>query len=322
MASSLAPSPRGARAFWEFCRPHTIVGTSLSVLAMAVIALKLTPAGAGAAGWPPSTLALWLLAAWIPSLGANVFIVGLNQLTDIAIDRINKPHLPLASGAFSVATGRWIVGLSGLVAVLGGAREGPILLITLLLGMAVGTSYSLPPLRLKRFPFWAALCIVSVRGLVANIGFFDHFRQRLSQTSGWSVFRQPIPAEVWALTAFVVIFSIAIALLKDVPDATGDRQHRITTFTLRWGAAAVLSRSRWVLTVAYGLMIALALGDSLSGLNQTFFLASNLLALALLWWRSRTVDIQVKGSTTRFYQFIWKLFFLEYLLLPIACLLA
>jgi len=27
--------------------------------------------------------------------------VGLNQLEDVAIDRINKPHLPLAAGEFS-----------------------------------------------------------------------------------------------------------------------------------------------------------------------------------------------------------------------------
>lgn len=43
--------------------------------------------------------------AVIPALCMNVYIVGLNQLYDIDIDKVNKPNLPLASGEFSVATG-------------------------------------------------------------------------------------------------------------------------------------------------------------------------------------------------------------------------
>ena len=39
------------------------------------------------------------LTAVSPALLANVYIVGLNQLSDIEIDRVNKPELPLASGA-------------------------------------------------------------------------------------------------------------------------------------------------------------------------------------------------------------------------------
>lgn len=35
----------------------------------------------------------------------NVSIVGINQLTDIAIDRVNKPTLPLASGEMTPAAG-------------------------------------------------------------------------------------------------------------------------------------------------------------------------------------------------------------------------
>ena len=40
---------------------------------------------------------------------------------------------------------------------------------------------------------------------------------------------------MWALTAFVLPFSLAIAILKDVPDAEGDRRRRIATFTVRHG---------------------------------------------------------------------------------------
>ncbi|EDX70853.1 hypothetical protein MC7420_142 [Coleofasciculus chthonoplastes PCC 7420] len=45
-------------------------------------------------------------------------------------------------------------------------------------------------------------------------------------------------------------------------------------------------------------------------------------ALVLVWWRSQDVDLQDKVAIASFYQFIWKLFFLEYLMFPTACLLA
>jgi homogentisate phytyltransferase/homogentisate geranylgeranyltransferase len=45
------------------------------------------------------------------------------------------------------------------------------------------------------------------------------------------------------------------------------------------------------------------------------------MALGLVWWRSQKVDLQEKEAIAQFYQFIWKLFFLEYLIFPTACLL-
>ena len=45
---------------------------------------------------------------------------------------------------------------------------------------------------------------------------------------------------MWALTLVVLPFSLAIAILKDVPDAEGDRRFRIMTFTVRLGGRAVL----------------------------------------------------------------------------------
>ncbi len=55
-----------------------------------------------------------LLQALVPALLMNVCIVGLNQLYDVEIDRVNKPYLPLASGELSEAQGRRIVGATGM----------------------------------------------------------------------------------------------------------------------------------------------------------------------------------------------------------------
>ena len=48
----------------------------------------------------------WTLLA---GLCVNVYIVGVNQLEDVEIDRVNKPFLPLAAGDLSRATARRVV---------------------------------------------------------------------------------------------------------------------------------------------------------------------------------------------------------------------
>lgn len=295
-------------ALWKFSRPHTIIGTTFSVLALFFMALAVTPQS-GEMG---------LLAALVGTLVAcwagNLYIVGLNQLEDIAIDQINKPHLPVASGEFSLGMGRLIVSLSGSLALLLAVVQGPFLAATVGISLGIGTVYSLPPIRLKRFPFWAALCIFSVRGVIVNLGLFLHFN-RVFGEAAW------IPPQVWALTLFILGFTFAIAILKDIPDLEGDRQYNITTLTIQLGAAAVLNLGLWVITACYGgLAIAALVG--LPGVNQPFLIATHLLALAALWLRSQSVDLKHKPAIASFYQFVWKLFFLEYLIFPVACLLS
>ena len=289
-------------AFWKFSRPHTIVGTSLSVLGLYLMAFALNkPAFA----LPPTAMILPLITC----LCGNVYIVGLNQLEDVAIDRINKPHLPIAAEEFSRAQATAIVGITGILAIGLAMVQGWFLLGTVGLSLAIGTAYSLPPIRLKRFPVWASLCIFTVRGVIVNLGLFLHF-----QGGG------PIPPAVWALTLFVLGFTFAIAIFKDIPDMEGDRQYHITTFTLKLGQKRVFALAIGVIGLCYlGLVLAALLG--LPGVNRLFLVSSHLAALALLAWGSRRVNFQEKRSMSRCYQFVWKLFFLEYLLFPIACLL-
>ena len=295
-------------AFWKFCRPHTVIGTSLSVIGLASVAWGLS---AESTVLPAASWLLPLLAC----LCGNVYIVGLNQLEDIEIDRINKPHLPIASGEFSKRLGTAIVLLTGGLALLLSAWGGVFLLATVWSSLAIGTAYSLPPIRLKRFPVWASLCIFSVRGAIVNLGLFLHFDHQLgNQQLGHS---PQIPPAVWALTLFVLAFTFAIAIFKDIPDLEGDRRYQISTFTVRLGQTAVFNLARWVLTVCYVGMI--AAGWWIDGVNSGLLTATHLVLLAVFWIFSLRVDLQDKASIAQFYQFIWKLFYLEYLIFPIAC---
>jgi len=298
-------------AFWKFSRPHTIIGTSLSVLGLYLIAYSTATENS----IPSLLLNLGqLLGTWIACLCGNVYIVGLNQLEDVAIDQINKPHLPLAAGEFSKAQGQLIVAITGTLALLLAWLMGSFLLGMVSISLAIGTAYSLPPIRLKQFPFWAALCIFSVRGAIVNLGLFLHFNWVLQGS-------QTIPSSVWVLTLFILVFTFAIAIFKDIPDMEGDRQYQITTFTIALGQQRVFNLARWVLTVCY-LGMALAGLLWLDSVNSVLLVSTHLVLLGLMWWQSVKVDLQDKSAIAQFYQFIWKLFFLEYLLFPAACLLA
>ncbi|NJK35553.1 MAG: homogentisate phytyltransferase [Oscillatoriales cyanobacterium SM2_2_1] len=281
---------------WQFSRPHTIVGTTLSVLALYFFAYHFTADWTGQ-GWA-------LAGTLVACLAGNLYIVGLNQLTDVAIDRINKPHLPLAAGTLSMGTGQWLVAIAGLASLILAGIQGIYLLGTVLVSLGLGTAYSLPPARLKRFPFWAALCIVGVRGVVVNLGLFCHFRSLAAAPLAPSL-------PVLLLTGFVVWFSVAIALLKDLPDTKGDAQFAINTLAVQWGQRRVFAIAWWGLLVLY-------LGFALVFIGITpWGTAAHLVLAFALWSAQRSVDFSEQPSLSRFYQFIWRLFYAEYVLLPV-----
>ena len=300
------PAARPLGALWRFSRPHTIVGTTVSIVALYLIAADTLPGlTLGGGLWD----LWWTLVA---GLAVNVYIVGINQLEDVEIDRVNKPFLPLAAGEMTMEYARGVVVASAALAVGLAITQGTEETAAVLAALAVGTAYSTPPLRLKRFPVAASLCISGVRSVVVNLGVYAHFSLAFDGTV-------TIPAAVWALTIVVLPFSFAIAILKDVPDAEGDRRFRIMTFTVRVGGAKVFRAGVAVLGLAYvGMAV---LGPLLIPEADPFVLAAgHLAALALLLGWARGADPSDPAVFTRFYMRVWKLFFLEYGLVALACL--
>lgn len=289
-------------AFIRFCRPHTIIATSLQVVGLFVLA-------GGIQMLSPSSLAM-LAVTLIACLAANLYIVGLNQVQDVEIDRINKPFLPLASGEFSLRQGKWIVALAALLAIGLAITQSPFLLLTVALSMIIGTAYSLPPLFLKGRPLWAALSIAFVRGFVANVGLFLHFNQKLQPDS-------PIPWPlVIGLAIFFFGFGLVIALYKDIPDLTGDREFGIRTFTVRLGPEKVFNGGRWILSAFYLVPIVASLAI-LPRSDGFVLLVAHLFMVALFLLVSRSVDLTDAAAITRFYMFLWSLFYAEYILLSL-----
>jgi homogentisate phytyltransferase/homogentisate geranylgeranyltransferase len=205
---------------WEFSRPHTIIGSTLSVLTLFCIALY---------GHQFQTNQLpILLISLLSGLCTNIYITGLNQWTDVDVDLINKPWLPIPAGDLSKDGAMRIVFVVGMIALLASAYLSFAFCALIFVIMLIGTAYSLPPLKFKRNHIAAASAISIVRGILVNIGFYVHFKYQLFHDPSFNTIILP-------LVIFVTSFSIGIAWFKDIPDTEGDAQYEFGTLALSLG---------------------------------------------------------------------------------------
>ncbi len=301
--------------FWKFTRPHTVIGSALSVSAIYLLALGTTGVAAEAAsgavaGASPAYVRIWL-PSLIAALACNVFITGLNQWCDVEVDRINKPWLPIPAGLLSKREGLIIV-LSSLLIALGSAA----LLSWAFLGLIafisfLGWAYSMPPIQFKRHHFGAALAITVVRGILVNLGFYAHYTQQLTGEAR-------LDAIIWPLTIFVALFSIGIAWFKDIPDTKGDAEYRFGTLALRMGRPAAFRAGVAVVAAGYVSVLAAAMMGLLPA-GEFYFAAFGVPVLMFLAMAAR-LDVDNDAQVKRFYLFFWGLFFLAYVLYPLGAL--
>ena len=191
-----------------------------------------------------------VLLALVAALNMNVFITGLNQMYDIQIDLVNKPYLPVASGEFPVPFAWAMVLMQGITGALTALAFGtPALAYTVVGSGVIGVVYSHPhPLfRWKRFPTPAASCIFVIRGLVVQIGFYEHMRLSVDAEVGSWHANKTLTFSI----AFFVVLGVAIALFKDVPDIAGDAQADIQTLAVQMGPRSVVNLTAVISATAY-----------------------------------------------------------------------
>jgi homogentisate phytyltransferase / homogentisate geranylgeranyltransferase len=308
---------------WRFTRPHTIIGSALAIPSLHLIA---APTLAAACTW---TTVQSIAYATVPALLMNLYITGLNQMTDVDIDKVNKPDLPLAAGHLHMKTALWIV-VTSLVGSLcwGSASQQwstPGLQVALWTSGLLGTLYSVPPIRLKRFHVWAAFCIVAVRGAVINAGFYAHAQAAAfgmpGMTVGQCLLTQP---RCWGSSLFFAVFGLVIALMKDVPDVLGDRLANVKTFSVRLGARQVFHGMRRLLTglfVASGIGFARVAWQATTTETRVGRIVTAVAALGAGWSvRQQAMPVDPSNSTQvyQYYMHLWKLFYLSYFVLPFA----
>jgi len=262
----------------------------------------------------------------------NIYITGLNQITDVEIDKINKPELPMAKGDLKYSTATAVV-LACLAISLAMSVAHPVfstmgLQVALWGSFLLGTLYSLPPFRMKRHPFLAAFCIVAVRGTIINAGFYSHalssaFGSGASAISSAGVLNCLLNDWKCGLSSlFFGVFGIVIALMKDVPDADGDRKFNIRSFTVRLGQKRVFRTMKGLLAGLFAVYGAGLMRWSTMTPMMPVAVTRGLVGLCC-WaagWTvnrvSRGVNAEDSGEVYNYYMYLWKLFYLSYLALP------
>ena len=286
-------------AFWKFTRPHTILGTVVSVSALFAIATHQI------ATWPEF---FWF--SLLSAIGCNIFITGYNQLVDVELDRINKPDLPLASGELSTKNAKAIILVSLAIALAAAARVSILLLSLIAIIALIGFLYSWKNTYLKRSHPLAAAAITVVRGVLVNIGFYYVFSQ-----SNWG---DEIPPEIWLLTFFVVCFSLGIAWFKDIPDIGGDAKAEIASLALKVGVAKTFQIG--FITVCAGYLVCAVAPNFMKfyTFNASLLATGSALTGLVFISVSRKVQPLSRTSMTRFYRHFWVLFAVAYLLFAAA----
>ncbi len=223
----------------KLARPFTLVPPLLGILSGAVCAF-------GSAHNPDPTrsvtpalvliVAFGSLCASLLNAASNV----LNQITDLEVDRVNKPDRPIVTGeagrseAWRLASWLYVLALVPVWWIVvpsaggfwerGAAPPGRHEAFFLFLGGFLFTLvYSVPSFgRTKRFGLWANLTIAIPRGCLLKV-------------AGWTLVASARCWEPWVIGGLFMFFLVGATSTKDFSDAKGDRAGGCFTLPVRYG---------------------------------------------------------------------------------------
>jgi 4-hydroxybenzoate polyprenyltransferase len=236
------------RAAVRLTRPFTLLPPLLGILSGAVCAFGSVHNPDRAHRVMPELLGIVALGALCASL-LNAASNVLNQITDLEVDRINKPDRPLVTGEVALRSAWRLTGALYALAIVPTwwivvpALEGPMAralapvpahqCFFLFLGGLVATFiYSVPAFgRTKRLGIWANITIAVPRGTLLKV-------------AGWTLVASAFTSEPWAIGGLFGLFLLGASSTKDFSDAAGDRAGGCETLPVKYGnrkAVAMIS---------------------------------------------------------------------------------
>lgn len=228
-----------ARAYLELGRPFTLIAPGLGFLSGAITAIGAYPRDP--LSWPVLAPALLgAVMAMVFNAGSNA----LNQIYDLEIDRINKGKRPLPSGRLTIGEAWAYTAVAyGLTLILAwlvapGGRHECFWIVAAAVVMTY--VYSVPPLRTKRFAFWANLTIAIPRGVLLKV-------------AGWSAVKTVVGAEPWYIGGIFGLFLLGASTTKDFADMEGDRRGGCRTLPIVYG----VTRAAWMISPSFVVPFAL-----------------------------------------------------------------
>lgn len=235
----------------DLARPFTLLPPLLGIVSGAVCAFGSAhnpdPARAVTSA-VVLTIVLGSLCAALLNAASNV----LNQIADLAADRVNKPCRPIPSGRVSEAQAwrlAWLLYGLGLVPVwlvvpfpavtLADRMGAPLAehgVFLLYVGAALATLvYSLPALgRTKRFGIWANVTIAIPRGVWLKV-------------AGWGMVASVLRWEAWWIGSVFGLFLLGAASTKDFSDMAGDGASGVYTLPVKHG----VRKAAWMIAPSF-----------------------------------------------------------------------
>ncbi len=278
------------KIIWKFSRPHTIIGSVISITTLYLMAYD-----------TKNTFDLTLLLlSIIVGVTCNVFIVGINQVSDIDIDRINKPELPIPAGVLSLKQAKNIVYASLIICYSIAAYISMYLLVIVVLSTFIGWAYSMPPFHLKKHHLSAAIAIATVRGVLLNAYGFLLFNFMLNNST-------ELTDNAEILTLFVIAYSVVISWFKDLSDIEGDAKFKINTLAISYSPKIALIIGNIIVSLAY-------LYSIVNYANNSFLQYGHVTLWALFIFNTFSIKLSDHDSVRKYYKRFWWFFFAEYLL--------
>jgi 4-hydroxybenzoate polyprenyltransferase len=227
-------------ASWEIVRPFTLLAPALGVVSGALTAYGARPrfvhADASTPAWIVDVV-VGAVAAGLLNGASNV----LNQVCDLSIDRINKPSRVLPSGRLSIRAALGISGALYATSLAAAATINLAVFAMFALGALATIVYSVPPLRTKRFGWWANVTIAIPRGVLLKV-------------AGWSVTKSVLVPEAWLIGAVFGLFLLGATTSKDFADVDGDRADGCLTLPVAYGRERAIRMIRPFFTIPFLLL--------------------------------------------------------------------
>ena len=260
--------------YWEFARPFTLIAPALGMLSGGVTALGAHHEPVPFTGALLLKIVLGTLMAAILNGASN----GINQIYDLAIDRVNKPRRPIPSGRMSIREAAWVtVILYGLSMVLGALVNLQCFLLASAAALLT-IIYSVPPLRTKRFGFLANLAIAVPRGLLLKV-------------AGWSTVRSVTgDFEPWYIGLIFGTFLLGASTTKDFADMKGDAADGCITLPVRFGP----KRAAWMISPSFVLPFLMIPLGTWQGWLTGHPVLLYVLGFGLVLWGAYTLSLILK----------------------------
>ncbi len=211
--------------YLKFLRPFTLYPPAVGMISGGITAFGAYPRCA----FTP-VIALDIFIGSLMAALLNGASNALNQIYDLEIDRINKPHRYLPSGKISRKEAWTIAAMLFIISLILAGLVNRQCFMLAAIATVMTYFYSAPPLRTKRLGIIANVTIAIPRGLLLKV-------------CGWSTVKTIYAFEPWLIGLVFGLFLLGATSTKDFSDIKGDRADGCMTLPIKYG----VNQAAWMI---------------------------------------------------------------------------